>query len=218
MFSLIIKDLLLLKKMVVFVAVYMLVLFFAFKDMPQAALYTGIVGSTYVLVATSLAYDDKNNSDIVLNSLPLSRSEIVLAKYLQIFLYALVGSSIFTIIVSILKLLNIDTGGIKIGFDTIATAIFSVVLMNSIYFPFFYKLGYIKSKYVNFVLFFTFFFLMQKLVKNIVSTENPSLLKAIDLFRGLSVNLLALLTLGGAVVIAVISYSLSLKFYRAREF
>ncbi|WP_139903702.1 ABC-2 transporter permease [Clostridium thermarum] len=218
MFSLIIKDLLLLKKMVVFVVVYMLVLFFAFKDMPQAALYTGIVGSTYVLVATSLAYDDKNNSDIVLNSLPLSRSEIVLAKYLQIFLYALVGSSIFTIIVSILKLLNIDTGGIKIGFDTIATAIFSVVLMNSIYFPFFYKLGYIKSKYVNFVLFFTFFFLMQNLVKNIVCTENPSLLKAIDIFRGLSVNLLALLTLGGAVVIAVISYSLSLKFYRAREF
>jgi ABC-type transport system involved in multi-copper enzyme maturation permease subunit len=218
MFNLIIKDMLLLRKTAVFAVVYMIFLIFAFKEIPQGALYTGIVGSTYILMATSMAYEDKNNSDIVLNSLPLSRSEIVLAKYLQVFLFAIVASAIFVIMSSLLKLFSLDIGVISINLKTIATAIFSVVLMNCLYFPVFYKLGYIKSKYVNFVVFFIFFFSIQTIMGSLVNTESGFVLDVINFFQGFSGNLLALLILLAAVLIAVMSYSLSLSFYRAREF
>lgn len=219
MFNLIIKDMLLLKKTAIFALIYEIFLIFAFKEMPQGALLISIIGSTYILVTTSMAYEDKNNSDIVLNSLPLSRSEIVMTKYIEVFLFGIVASAVFTIIASIFKALNIDIGSINISFDAIAVALFAVSLMNGLYLPLFFKLGYIKSKYVNFVLFFVFFFSLQSIAGWISQGEIGGVIGKIGtLYNSFSQNIIGLLILAAAILFAVLSYSVAVSFYRTREF
>ena len=219
MFNLIYKDMLLLRKTALFALVYELLFIFAFKEIPQLSLFAGIVGATYILVVTSTAYEDKNSSDIVLNSLPLSRNEIVMVKYIELFLFAVLAAAAFIIIASILRALNIDIGTININLEIIASNLFIVVLMNSLYFPVFFKFGYIKSKYVNFVLYFAFFFSIQTVVQSFANDEVGRFLGDIlKVINNLSQNIVGLLILLATILVAAVSYSISISFYRAREF
>ena len=158
MFSLIIKDLLVQKKTLPFLGLYILVFMFAFQSIGAGAFAAITIAVTYQMVASASNHDEKANSDIIMNSMPLGRKAIVLSKYLSVILYfalATLGYMAFSIILS---LINIPMSLPTITKENLVAAFLGVMAMNSIYYPVFFKMGYIKARIVSFILFFVAFF------------------------------------------------------------
>lgn len=63
----------------------------------------GPVAISYMLVLSANANDEKNKSEIILNSLPISRSKIVFAKYLAVAVYIVLGLLLSGAVGAVLK-------------------------------------------------------------------------------------------------------------------
>ena len=108
MLNLILKDLLIQKKTLGFLGLYIIIFSIAFQSVGSGA-FTGIViAVTYQLVVTASSLEEKAGSDIILNSLPISRRKIVAAKYLSVILYGLMAVLGYVIYSSILSLVPIS--------------------------------------------------------------------------------------------------------------
>ncbi len=64
----------------------------------------------------SMSYEDKNKSEMIINSLPLQRKEIVIAKYIFVSILVALGG-IFLFSVSLIQLQNENTTGFIRGFN-----------------------------------------------------------------------------------------------------
>lgn len=220
MFRLILKDLLLQKKMVIWSLVYIIFFSFTFQGAGEVAVVPIIVAISYMLLMTGCAWEDKNNSDVLLNSLPISRTKIVAAKYLSVFVYALVVLPAYWLITSLLMPLNNVTGltiyplnlmGVIVGFATVA-------LLSAFYLPVFFKVGYMRSRIINFALFFAVFALGSMSAKYLMKLPKPDWVDSLpDLTRYSDMTILWLILLV-ALLIQLASYAFALKFYKQREF
>lgn len=219
MIYLILKDILIQKKIVLLSFLY--IIFFAI--MMQGAgpmIYpTSLTALAYMLVITSCAYDEKNKADILLNSLPLKRTRIVLAKYLAIFVYIGLGTVAYLVTTTLLALLSLPIRIEPISWEGLAGAFVAIGLINSIYFPFFFKFGYLKSRVLNFILFFTFYFGLTSAVELLYIQQVPSWALGLKAFlQSLTDDQLMGLILGMVLMLLTASLGLSIKFYQNREF
>lgn len=209
MLNLVLKDLLLLKKNLLFGIAYILILIISFQNLAGAAMLTaGVVALTYILVITACAYDDKNKADLLLNSLPINRNEVVGARYLSVFVFAGLAIIFYGVIGGLSGLLGLPLKVSHINGEGIVGALLAVSFMNSIYLPTYFKFGYIKSRMVNFVLFFVAFFGLGIFSK--ILPKNNVL--------GFSGAYQLLVFILMAVVLIVASYYLSLRSYGNRDF
>lgn len=218
MFNLILKDVLIQKRTAVIALIYVFVATFAFQSMKEMVFTVVIITVTYMLVMTSCAYDDRNKSDLLLNSLPYKRSDIVLAKYLSIFVFELLGT-----IVYILATFIISVSGLKITVytptvDSILATLFSVALLNGVYFPVYFKTGYIKAKVLSFILFFVFFFGVQIIYSSLSDSSVKWLKQIAEVINQTNEYSGSFFLPAAALGILLISYALSLKIYRNRDF
>lgn len=219
MLSLVLKDLLIQKKVVLFSFFYVLIMVIAFQGQGAAMLIVGIVTVNYVMLQTACAYDEKNNTDIMLNSLPLSRGDIVLARYISVLVFSMIGIGGYVLITIIFGICNFPIKVYPFTLEAIFGAIAGIVIMNSIYLPTFYKLGYIKSKWINFILFFGVFFSIGGISYIIKQGNNIPIIKSIVAsIEGFSESqiIIGLIMVMGMVILG--SYFLSVKFYKNREF
>lgn len=132
----------------------------------------------YVIVPPLIAYeyfknscenDYKYNSNILFNSLPINRREVVFSKYIGsiIFLiFAVICTIIFTFVfrhiwvsgigvsdlgvgtfIHVSKLMNLDNFSKLMNFKSIIMySLLSTILLISIYFPIYFKLEYLKVR------------------------------------------------------------------------
>lgn len=217
--SLILKDLLIQKKNLVFCFLYMGFAIFAFQKIGPAMFPAGLVAVNYMLVLTACAYEDKSKADIMLNSLPIKRSKIVLAKYFSIFVFAALGIIAYLLSVNLIRISGLPVQTTPITLGGMLGGLFAIALLNSIYFPVYFKVGYIKSRIVNFVLFFAFFFGVTSVVNFLYDSREKIWLKKLTF----SVKQMTDLQIAGFLIaiillILFISYLLSLRFYKSREF
>ena len=70
MLNLILKDILIQKKTLGFVGLYILILSIAFQSIGAGAFIGIIIAVTYQLVVTAGSHEDKAGADIIMNSLP----------------------------------------------------------------------------------------------------------------------------------------------------
>lgn len=219
MLSLILKDVIIQKKSFVWALVYLIFFIFVFQSLGGTMYIAAVVAFVYLLVSGAFAYDDKYKSDIMLNSLPIKRENIVMAKYISMFVYTILGIITFTLISYIIPILNIPLKTYPVTLEVIVEAILGVCLMNSIFFPLMFKLGYTKAKVANIVLFFIFFFGLPILVNNAVSNSNINFPPFIsNLFKNQSSETMFLGMIIFALVILFLSFMLSIKLYKKREF
>lgn len=217
MYHLILKDLLIQKKTVAVSFVY--ILFFIFVFQQEGSYVSAIVAFTYMLAMTACAYDDKNNSDIMVNSLPIRRTQVVLAKYLSVYVYMAMGTIAYVLIIALIRNAGISVTTYPITLENFVGALMAVTLMMGIYFPIFFKLGYIKSKFLPFVLFVAFFAGISALGKLVEESLHQPWAQGVYRFLTSQSDTTApLMLLAGVLVLTLISYSLSLQFYRNREF
>ena len=129
MLNLIKKDILLQKNLGL---VYLgLIILYLYIDI---SLVITIIMTCSLFVLHSHYYDEKDHSNMLLNSLPYSRKEIVTSKYLE----ALIVFIPVTIISIVSKL--IFTGGdFEFSYTSLLIGLFGTMIFTAIYLPFFYK-------------------------------------------------------------------------------
>ncbi len=108
MFKLLLKDLLVLKSSIIWAMTYLLAIIVIFSMTPPFDKFIYIMagyGATYILIMGALMAEFKNNSDILLNSLPVKRHEIILSKYLTALILTLLALAVAAILGLIINLL-----------------------------------------------------------------------------------------------------------------
>lgn len=220
MHNLILKDILIQKKMIITALLYTVFMMFTFQSMDGAKFTIIVTAVTYLFVMSACAYDDKNKSDIMLNSLPISRKKVVLSRYMSLFVFAAISMTVYIVISGVIKLAHIPLKVNTISIEDIVGSITSLVIVASLYFPVFFKVGYIKSKMLNFIIFFSMFFGVSLLIgffkeHKLNNTAITNLIKYISTQSDITIVLSLILIM---LLVLSISYSLSLKFYKNREF
>ncbi|AOY77925.1 ABC-2 transporter permease [Clostridium formicaceticum] len=221
MFSLIFKETIIQKKSFLFAILYGMFIFFVFGrgggGLAPTTYIMGIVATTYIFIQTGCANDDKNKTEIIFNSLPISRREIVTAKYISSILFSIINLFMMMLLGSILSKLFL--GKIHmITYGDIIMGLFSTWLLIAFYLPFYFKFGYIKTKYFNMFIFFLFFFAPSSLIPLIIGNPHHPIAKMmISLAPDHSAILLGSLFLAIAAIITFVSINISFIIYRKRE-
>lgn len=221
MYSLILKDILVQKKSIIWVVLYCLVLAVVFQGTDSGGMAYVMVGvaSIYLFITSACAYDEKNSAEIVLNSLPLTRRNIVTAKYLGMLLFMVIVLGIIVLSVLVFTQIPLPIKLRPLTFQDVIGIIVSTGLLAALFYPTFFKVGYHKARIINLVLFFSFFFLPGILVNYLRKHQPPAAL--LRFIRGLAAQPDWLVAGGILLIIAVLlllSYILSVQFYRQREF
>lgn len=219
MFNLILKDILIQRKMFLFGVVYIMIMIIAFQKVGSPMFAASVVALSYVMTLSACAYDDKNKSDILFNSLPLKKYKIVLSRYLSVYVFAVLSIIYYVVIISGINFLGLPFSTYSVTIEGIVGAFFALSLINGIYFPVFFKLGYIKSKIINFIIFFGFFFGFGTLVPVIVENKNIIISQGFIKFISNQSDIQVLLGIMFiTIVVLFISFLISLKLYNSKEF
>lgn len=215
---LILKDLLLQRRMLVLAFVYVLLFTFAFQSMGEGQLIAIISAVGYMFVMMGGAWEEKNNSDVLWNSLPTAKWKIVGAKYLAIPLYVVIVIAVYWIASTVLSLLRLSITAMPFDLVGAIFGMLSVFIAASLYYPVYFAVGYTKSRYWHFILFFGIMISASMLPS--LFPEKPAwvdpLLERLPKIVGDSA-ILATFGLSVAVLVLV-SFVISLRLYGRREF
>ena len=166
------------------------------------ALYPIIISS--IIPVNLLSYDEKSNWSLYACTFPCSRKEIVSSKYIL----TVCTLTLSAIIVEVVQTINFHISGLL----TIFTIIFITGLLPPAFmFPFTFKLGAEKGRfayYIGFILLFALLGSLQSVIKNLPL--------GLAHFPFRSYYILILLFIG--LLLYMISWILSIKFYQNREF
>ncbi|QCX33114.1 ABC-2 transporter permease [Caloramator sp. E03] len=214
MLSLILKDLLIQKKNLIFAFLYIIFIMYIMQSqLMDATLSICICAISYITLSSASAYDDRSNGNIFLNTLPLSRGKIVLSKYVSLFIYAALTIVIYFVIYLFTSSLNLKITLYPVTLDGIIYGLFLVSIMYSLSLPVFFKFGYMKSKWIQFIIFFLFFGGISYIIK-FLESRFSNILLGFGGFKGLTMLFIIILSF----IILLISYCLSVYFYKRREF
>lgn len=203
------------RKELLFLLGYMgIALSFAGKLTNESTYLIVIITLTYILSTSNFSYDEKNNSHNFINSLPLTRSEVVISKYIVLFLYTALIITVISLLGALITTLNLprNIGYIKLA--TIKHSIFSILLMNSISYPLYFKLDIKKGQTFNVIMYLTF----TMIIFNISSLNNSTALKNIILFAKDNPSIVGFSLSAFIIVLTAASTILSITFYERREF
>lgn len=217
MFSLLLKDVLIQRKNLYWILIYLLIFSLAFNSLQEGLFAAIMVAITYQLIGNACAIDEKNKSDVMLNSLPVKKSVIVLSKYISVLIYAIAGTILYSILALITNTITLPINVAYLNLQNFLAGILALVLMNSVFLPIYFKMGFTKGRIVSMILFFTFFF---------GSLTLGSFLSDMNLqwFNSIIVTISAwssfqftIVIISISLLIYLISYLLSVKFYRSKE-
>jgi len=222
MLRLVIKDILIQKKSFIYSILYA---FFAITALtgsftPRGAYMIGAMSIMYLFVMYANSYDDKNKCEIMLNSLPISRRDIVTAKYVSLALYAFFGIAITGIAGLVIKSSGLLSFGVRnINIDDIIIIIIAIGMMYSIYYPLYFKFGLLKLRVINILLYLSFLFVpnvMVSLIQN--NPDNIVVQSFINIINNQPGYILQIGMLSLTLIVLFASFILSIKLYNKKEF
>ncbi len=206
---------------------------YLWKLIPFLAIYLFILGEnpvgfvmlvaalTFIFTVTSAAYDDRNRTDVLFNSLPINRRRLVAANYLTFLIYGTVNVILFFLISLILDRLTFIPFNVEpVSWLSMMIAVISMILLNSLYLPVYFKWGYIKSRIINFTVFLAIF-MSGTMTGNYLQSHpeavaalNEAYLRFITFPNSIQIVLPLVIT----IFVMYLSYLLSVIFYSKREF
>ncbi|MBW9147220.1 ABC-2 transporter permease (plasmid) [Clostridium sp. CM027] len=210
MFNLIMKDIRIQRKdKTVFIFLFLNILnIFIFQNNYAPTILLCFL-SIYLLVVYANAYDFKYNSELMINSLPVNRKIVVAAKYLSVFVFLICAILITLIMGSLLHFVAPTLVNKTLGINTIFIEFFIVCAYFSVFFPFYYKLGYLKSRWVNFII--------MAVMGSLISIANEILTN--NTIFGVNFGLLQRIVLIAIpIIFIVVSFFASIKIYLNKEF
>jgi hypothetical protein len=221
MYRLVLKDILIQKKTLIITMIYAAFFILIFHgSLGAGSAYTaGSVVMSYLLIMYGTAYDDKNKADFLFNSFPVKREDIVLAKYVSAFTFTIIASITCAVFVFIIKVSGIINLSRFYNLSDFFGTLVGVGFISSLYYPVFFKLGYMKARLLNFFLFLVLGVvppIFTQAIKSFASKKQvleivQKLSNKSDLMIGTGLALFA-------VILILFSIALSMQFYRKREF
>ncbi|MFS0781123.1 ABC-2 transporter permease [Bacillus sp. 1P06AnD] len=162
------------------------------------------------MVFGSIGYDEMNQSDLLLLSLPVKRKNIVMAKYVVALLFLLLSLLVATFITAISY--TVFKQSSHISPTVIMYSITMLILMLSILLPVYYLFGYKNIRYVNsafiILVVLSFFLHMQSNVFQPVLT----------LIQATSAPVLLLIEISLCLIAYLASMAFSFRIMEKREF
>ncbi|MDZ5607495.1 ABC-2 transporter permease [Bacillus pseudomycoides] len=145
--QLILKDFVVQWKFLIWYLLYPLLLFVISKD--SRSVFTAIIIIIPILaVMTTFYNDEKNGSEKILNSLPVTRKQIVLSKYVFIFLILIMSVIVSSSLVSI----EFGLQGINFIKSMVVSSIGIVIIYLSFAIPIHFIFGYRKGRFITFII------------------------------------------------------------------
>lgn len=222
MLNLVIKDIAIQKKTLLFAFFYTAFISICFNSMGPNGLALYVVApilTNYLLVSNAVNYDEKNKSEIVLNSLPLKRDDIVIAKYISIFVFTIMGFIYSILIGFIFKGTGFSTFNNSISLLDIVLVFISVCIFSSIFFPMYFRFGATKMKLFNLLLCMLFILVPLTSISYAIKYPNNILVQKFTcLINNVPSLIQYLLTLVIGLIILLISLVISLGIYKNKEF
>jgi ABC-2 type transport system permease protein len=222
MVRLILKEFQIQKKTLFYGFLYVIMAALAFNATSPngTGLYVlGPFGVIYLFIMYSCGYEEKNNTDMIFNSLPLKREDIVIAKYLSIFFFAALGL-LFSLIVGMLGA-SIGFGGIfrLLNFNDIIAVLGSGIILASIFYPLYFKFGLVKMRAINIILFLFLMFVPNLVVDYARANPEKAIVEnTVSFVLNASEWTLQIFFLITCSIIFFISLLISIKVYRKKEF
>ena len=169
-----------------------------------------------MILITTFNYDEFNKWDSYCNSLPLSRKEIVKSKYILFNATSLIAL-ILGILASFIIPSFIENTTFESLFASIIGVAFGICLVISLLIPFYYKFGSSKGR----IMLFLCIVILALLIGAITSLDifnNKELMNIINSLNNLSLGMFTLLLIILTVIIMSISYYISVRIYKNKEF
>ncbi|HHW06189.1 MAG TPA: ABC-2 transporter permease [Clostridia bacterium] len=216
MLTLVYKDLVCQKRNLWLVFAYAVLMHLAFFSLSDYGAYlAGAVAITYNLVTGQCAQEENSKADILINSLPVGRDTVVKAKYLAACAFTLLGLFASALVGSLIHYLGFDKSPADLHILVLMGAV--SVFLWSVFYPVYFKFGYIKARYYNLILFLLVMFGSFQLVERFSNSWS-------DGWAGLATSaassdfIPAVLLLGVSFLLGSVSMGVSLWIYRGREF
>lgn len=175
----------------------------------------GIFFMVFIYSMMSTQYSMKNRTDIVINSLPITRYDVVRAKYITVILYMLFGALVVFISSNI---------AVRIFPNSLtnSNAILQNMLLNiglsliffSVYLVFqFYNIDKIQ-------IFNAIFYMLFILAPNLLKRFIPNIVDAkwINKLSSMNLNKISLILVGIGIILYLISMEISKQIYKWKEF
>jgi ABC-2 type transport system permease protein len=222
MYNLILKEFLVQKKTLLYGFIYTIFTAYAFGNIIPGgvAIYSlAPYAIVYIFVTYSCGYDEKNKTDIIFNSLPVNRMDIIMSKYFAVFFFAAYG----IICSAVLGFIGMNVGILRvsrtISINDILIAFSGGIIFASIFYPLYFKFGMDKLKLVNIFLFMLFMFAPSFLIEYAAKHYQSGVVRYfISLFMNTSVEILRLFLLIAVCIILLISILISIQIYKNKDF
>ncbi|MFO1443072.1 ABC-2 transporter permease [Bacillus sp. Bva_UNVM-123] len=209
MYQLILKDVLLLKKILLLILGF-IVFFFILENPPAFAV--AIAG--FIYISNSGSFDDRSHSNLMWNSLPISRAKIVSAKYVSIIIFGLFIKGLVTVLQGLLySVLNMyeqpfpEANQLIIGF-------LIVLIVASVYYPIYYKFG---EKYARILMMIAVFgtVILGNMVWHLVSQYVENILQILSQYSSEQLIMFGIIL---TLLFFASSWLLSIKIYKEKDF
>ena len=217
MTGLIMKDLVNLKRygktLSIFIAIYA-VMSFINKD---ASMFNSIFTVVLAMITiSSYSFDEAANWDSYALSMPINRRDIVKSKYCLLLIISTLGIGV-SLIFSIGINLYIGSENLLIGFEFSVTGVMGILFFYSIIIPIITKLGVEKARIIIIIVFMLpmgIVYLLMNSLNNEATIIPEQILEIGRLILQYKYIIIPI-----AIVIALsISYNISVKIYRKKQF
>ncbi len=223
MISLVYKDFLLQRggKSLIYMAIMPIISAFALSTTIFNVIMPYIAGS-YLYIVYANALDDKYQTERLFIAMPVSRRTIVGSKYMSMGFYMVAFLTIIGILSPLFRLFIPSLLNMQLLSWQIIVQFFAVSsLYYSIYFPLYFKVGYQKSRWANYIALIAsagLFIGILQLVSELSGIEMESLQEALAFYLRVPAGLWDIIIPIASVGIIVLSIKLSTYYYKQREF
>lgn len=218
MLNLFIKDLLVQRRILWFGAGYSLFIFVVFQP-PVLETFVYTMGSmviAYIMLLTAMSMDERSVQ--VLNSLPVTRTELIASRYLSVFWFSLIGLLLTGCIGALLNLSPLSFPSRLLNPQDIIITLSLVGVLVAVYLPFFYWLG---SQYVRLlnVVFFLLLFFAPGWITTIITDHphNETLQFLVSRAEQAGALTVSLLVLAAVLFIMLISWAITSRIYSRKD-
>ena len=176
MFNLVLKDILIQKKctkdlMIAILLNFTIICILQFLGAASIYILTPSIFANS-LITSSCGFGEKNDVDKMISSLPVSRKEIVISKYLSSFVFLIIGIVITILFASIIKFSGLSHINRFMNLTDIIIVSIFIVIYSCVYLPIYLWLGYLKSQLINKILNYFIFICLTMTVVIVTVIDN----------------------------------------------
>ncbi|GIN40121.1 MULTISPECIES: ABC-2 transporter permease [Heyndrickxia] len=209
MYSLILKDILMLKKMLLLIAGFIALFYFLENPPVMAISFAGII-----FISSTGSFEDRSNSHIMLNSLPIHRKSIISSKYVGAILFGIFATVLATLFQMIFYFILDAYDKPLPNANQLVLSMVIILLFSALYFPILYKFGEKYTRIILMIVIFGFIIFGQMAMYALKGN-----IEVFQLF--LNQFTITQLTIAGfaiTIIVFIFSWLATIKIYEAKDF